>query len=483
MELIYKLMKIQVLIVAVISSFILYGCEDNEADYLELSESSFGNVSGDGATLTVNITSDVEWQVSKTAQWCSITPGKGSGNQTLTLQIEANPDSKERRVTVTVASPSIQVSRKIEITQAAGYTPIEQHHYKLPVVFHVLYHDKSDPEQYVRQSRLSEILNTVNRLYKNSTQSVDMNLTFTLATVNPDGEAMEQPGVEYIAWPENYPIDCDVFMNDDISEATGKGYVRYLWDPNRYINIMVYNFANDPNSNTTTLGISHLPFTVKGANSLAGLSEINVSHLELENLSFPYCVSINSLFINEESTGNTYNTADITVTLAHELGHYLGLHHVFSETENENSCEDTDYCADTPTYNKKAYDMDCAYIKANNQLHIRQFGEPRELPDRRILCFIQHHGLCNQLFRPFYSRTAGAYSPCLAIQSSDTGPKSRSGSRHALCAKRAHGVTNPYRQIGVAIERKKEMNNHLFISFSNIFIRSNVFPASVEGNS
>lgn len=155
-------------------------------------------------------------------------------------------------------------------------------------------------------------------------------------------------------------------MNDDISEATGKGYVRYLWDPNRYINIMVYNFANDPNSNTTTLGISHLPFTVKGANSLAGLSEINASHLELENLSFPYCVSINSLFINEESTGNTYNTADITVTLAHELGHYLGLHHVFSETENENSCEDTDYCADTPTYNKKAYDMDCAYIEVND---------------------------------------------------------------------------------------------------------------------
>ena len=354
MELIYKLMKIQVLIVAVISSFILYGCEDNEADYLELSESSFGNVSGDGATLTVNITSDVEWQVSKTAQWCSITPGKGSGNQTLTLQIEANPDSKERKVTVTVASPSIQVSRKIEITQAAGYTPIEQHPYKLPVVFHVLYHDKSDPEQYVRQSRLSEILNTVNRLYKNSTQSVDMNLTFTLATVNPDGEAMEQPGVEYIAWPENYPIDCDVFMNDDISEATGKGYVRYLWDPNRYINIMVYNFANDPNSNTTTLGISHLPFTVKGANSLAGLSEINVSHLELENLSFPYCVSINSLFINEESTATQYNTADITVTLAHELGHYLGLYHVFSETEN--GCEDTDYCEDTPSYNKLEYD-------------------------------------------------------------------------------------------------------------------------------
>lgn len=150
-------MKIQVLIAAVISSFILYGCEDNETNYLELSESSFSNVDGDGATLTVSVTSDVEWQISKTAQWCNVTPGKGSGNQTLTLQIEANPDSKERKVTVTVASPATKMSRKIEITQAAGYTPIEQYHYNLPVVFHVLYQNKSDAQQYVSPNRLSEI--------------------------------------------------------------------------------------------------------------------------------------------------------------------------------------------------------------------------------------------------------------------------------------------------------------------------------------
>lgn len=98
---------------------------------------------------------------------------------------------------------------------------------------------------------------------------------------------------------------------------------------------MVYNFANEPGSNTTTLGISHLPFTTKGANSLAGLSEINVSRLELKNLSFPYCVSINSRFINEESTVTTYKPADITVTLAHELGHYLGLHHVSPKQKEE----------------------------------------------------------------------------------------------------------------------------------------------------
>lgn len=45
-------------------------------------------------------------------------------------------------------------------------------------------------------------------------------------------------------------------------------------------------------------------------------------------------------------------------------------------------------------------------------------------------------------------------------------------------------VANPYRQIDIATGRKrKEMNRQLFISFSNFFIRSKVFPASVDGKS
>ena len=360
-------MKIHLLLAAFASSFILCGCKDNEAGILELSESSFGNISSAGATLTVGITSDAEWKVSKTAQWCNVTPSEGSGNGTLTLQIEANPDNKERKVTVTVVSAAAKTSKRIEITQSAGYTSIEQHHYNLPVVFHVLYKDRSVPEQYVSTRRLAEILGAVNRLYKNSMQNADMNLAFTLATVNPNGEKMAQPGVEYIQWQGNYPIDCDEFMHDNINEPAGKGYVKYLWNPNSYINIMVYNFAQDPDGNATTLGISHLPFTTKGANSLPGLSEITPSHLELSNLPFPYCISINSLFINYESTADIYTTADVTVTLAHELGHYLGLHHVFSETKSGSGCEDTDYCTDTPTYDKEQYDIDCAYIKANEQ--------------------------------------------------------------------------------------------------------------------
>lgn len=101
----------------------------------------------------------------------------------------------------------------------------------------MFYKDANDPLQKVSSSRLSAILDKVNSLYKNKKNSVDMNLTFTLATTDKNGATLPNPGVEYIQWPESYPIDCDDFMNDE----SGK-YVKYLWDPNSYINIMVYNF-------------------------------------------------------------------------------------------------------------------------------------------------------------------------------------------------------------------------------------------------
>ena len=40
-------------------------------------------------------------------------------------------------------------------------------------------------------------------------------------------------------------------------------------------------------------------------------------------------------------------------SLAHELGHYLGLFHAFSK----DSKVETDYCADTPDYNRAAYEQ------------------------------------------------------------------------------------------------------------------------------
>ena len=244
----------------------------------------------------------------------------------------------------------------------------------LPVVFHVFYADENDATQKVPAERLRQVLDNVNRLYQGVYSGAgNANIRFLLTPVDKAGNRLDEPGVEYIKLEESeYPIDPYVLMND----KSGK-YKRYMWDPNRFINVYVYHFKQ-AKTNGTTLGISHMPISAKGEHELEGLLAVQARHLTLDNLPTPFCVSVNSKYVNEES--NRYkdwpnlpflriNSADFNVTLAHELGHYLGLFHVFGEEDGEyiDGFKDTDYCKDTPTYNKVAYDKFLAeYIQTHN---------------------------------------------------------------------------------------------------------------------
>ena len=50
------------------------------------------------------------------------------------------------------------------------------------------------------------------------------------------------------------------------------------------------------------------------------------------------------------------------------LFHILGIYHAFSENDEGiyDGCFDSDYCDDTPTYNKVKYDADYAYTAKND---------------------------------------------------------------------------------------------------------------------
>lgn len=236
--------------------------------------------------------------------------------------------------------------------------------YKIPVIFHVLYSDKGDELQYVSSSRLATILQNVNDIYKGGVygESENINVRFFLATKDEKGKELTTPGVEYVKWNDTYPIDPHVFMMNTTGE-----YKKYIWDPNDYVNVMVYNFATNETNTGVTLGISHMPYAVESDSALVGLETVKFSNITKSMLDYPHCSSINSLYINDESTrytlpdkgkgGYQYNSADVNVTLAHELGHYLGLHHMYTERDGEpvDSCGDTDYCEDTPSYNRVEY--------------------------------------------------------------------------------------------------------------------------------
>lgn len=247
--------------------------------------------------------------------------------------------------------------------------------YEVPVIFHVLYANSSNSSQYIPYQRLDNLLQYVNEIYKGGVygESENVNVKFVLATTDENGEKLAHPGVEYVKYTGEYPIDEEKFMAD----LTGEN-VKYIWEPNKYINVMMFNFKN-ANENGITLGISHMPFSVKGDHELEGLETVTTSSVKKSNLRFAYCSAINSLYANTSPNGGyyqsdrytnsnhrmtTYTSADVVMTLAHELGHYLGLYHVFTERRDASddgsvipvdSCADTDYCEDTHSYNRNEY--------------------------------------------------------------------------------------------------------------------------------
>ena len=235
------------------------------------------------------------------------------------------------------------------------------------MVFHVLSNSTTKQEYIPNDAHLRRLLFYVNELYAGGIYgpSANIRVKFVAATEDEKGEKMKTQGVVYDQWDEKYPINCENFMT-----SNGNKYTKYLWEPNKYINVFVYLFDEDGGEGEV-LGISHMPYKTKENATLQGLEQVASGKMTKKNISFPLSVSINAKYINtlsarytsslKEKTFRGYKEEDVVVTLAHELGHYLGLFHVFAEDRNNgviDSCVDSDYCQDTPSYNKKQYEKD-----------------------------------------------------------------------------------------------------------------------------
>lgn len=331
----------------VLFCLILASCKDDPAPAFTLSQGTF-DVASEGEILNIEIQTTNEWTAtSLNKDWCTVYPGKGVGNGTIKIEVSANI-TQDRTGSVAIYCNGEQTN--INISQKA--LPAGQElTYRIPLIFHVLYKDQNDPHQYIPTDLIKEVLDKVNQYYDGKTihtggdPTQDINLDFYLAEADEEGNALTTPGVEYVSW-NTMPIDCESFMSSNNANVKN-----ILWDMNKYINVMLYNFAEVQNG--TILGISHLPLSTQGKNYLEGLQSVEYTHLENSDLGYPQCVSINSLYFDEYTPEGFYNSADAAVTLAHELGHYLGLHHAFNEGEDPNA--DSDYCTDTPPYNRSIY--------------------------------------------------------------------------------------------------------------------------------
>lgn len=171
-----------------------------------------------------------------------------TGNQTINLEIEENLSQNSRQATLSFTYSATDGSHTSEVTVLQkGQEFVAGGTYKIPVVFHVLYSNRNIPTQYVREGHLQTVLDEVNKLYRDCSQ--DLKLEFVMATVDPDGNLMEEPGVDRIPWA-SIPIDCEKFMS-----SSDDKYLDLIWNPDEYMNIMLYKF-----SNSAIAGIAQFPF-------------------------------------------------------------------------------------------------------------------------------------------------------------------------------------------------------------------------------
>lgn len=246
----------------------------------------------------------------------------------------------------------------------------------IPVVFHVLYEDPADPHQYLSDAVIQRRLVELNRFYASTlftdqtmpgVPSQKIGVTFTAATHDPDGKPLATPGIHRVVYSGSANMSAENFLYSSSQTQRNKDI---FWDPNYYVNIWLFSFLKQSNeSEGMVTGISFLPYctTTHPLFGLSGNSSESPGETYFNRLpSYMHGIALNNrIFPPKEgidpSDEYTWLNDEGMFTLCHEMGHYLGLRHVFDETAN--SCSDPDNasddgCADTPKYNRAAYVAD-----------------------------------------------------------------------------------------------------------------------------
>lgn len=300
---------------------------------------------------TIEITTDGDWAIKSNRSWCQPEVSEGNGSATVKIIFEDNSLADARSAKLTFYN-DVDTHRIVASQEAGVYS--EDMHYKLPIVFHTFYARESNESHYISEERIGEIFECIKESYANC--GVDLGFEFVLAEEDPDGETMDEAGINRI-YQQLSVISYTSFMYGLTSTNTANIYADFMWDPSKYINIAVYQFSES----SAPVGISQSAYLMtseydEDSNVCLGAVELK-NYVAPTDLTFPMCISLNNTYIfNDGSVDDYFN--DIKSTAAHELGHLLGLRHVFYEnvsTGDTYGGGDTDYCTDTPTYNRPLY--------------------------------------------------------------------------------------------------------------------------------
>lgn len=214
--------------------------------------------------------------------------------------------------------------------------------FNIPVIVHVIHNNEAlnsvsaTSGGNLNAAQIQDQINILNRDYNGTNTDTSLipaafkpflgkfQFNFCLAVVNPTGGVMPEPGIDRVNaasmnWTSSPPYSR-TFVDATIKPAT-------IWNPNLYMNMWVCSMSGGI--------LGYATFPNPGTSGLSGLSA------PYGSLTTDGLVMLNSAFGSiGTSSGGAYNLGR---TATHEIGHWLGLRHVWGD----GNCL-TDYCDDTP---------------------------------------------------------------------------------------------------------------------------------------
>ncbi|MFY0687971.1 MAG: T9SS type A sorting domain-containing protein [Cyclobacteriaceae bacterium] len=213
---------------------------------------------------------------------------------------------------------------------------LEESEITLPVIVHVIHSGepigsgKNISYEQI-QSQLDVINQDFRRLegtrgFNDNPNGADIGIEFCLSPVNEDGGVMDEPGVH------RYNGGKDGWTR---AEIEGSLKPTTIFNPELFLNIWVVNFDD---VEAGLLGYAQFPDN----SGLQGLPDNGGS-----STTDGVVVKYNWFGSTDVGDFSALQPTAKGRTLTHEIGHWLGLRHIWGDGD----CSADDYCADTPTQN------------------------------------------------------------------------------------------------------------------------------------
>lgn len=229
--------------------------------------------------------------------------------------------------------------QKVQISnQALGFNSQQNttQAFTIPVIFHVIH----DGEQigdtpnlnstYINAQLAQLNLDFANLSGSNYSQAADTEIRFCAAKIDPTGACLAEPGINRVnrnSLGLIPPPFTSTYFNSSIQPLT-------QWNPDDYCNIWIGQINGEP-------GFAQLP----EANNLSGVNNNN-------GLAITDGCIVNYTTVGSVALPNPINPIsglNSGRTLTHEIGHWLGLRHIWGDGAlNRPNCGLDDYCSDTP---------------------------------------------------------------------------------------------------------------------------------------